>query len=86
MTTPHLDIQQHPITSDDYVAGCRERLNSDGALVLRGFAMPDTVRQTVTPTEESTTRLLVVFAYNDKPGIALSESALATFYGRNATS
>ena len=38
MTTPHLDIQQHPITSDDYVAGCRERLNSDGALVLRGFA------------------------------------------------
>lgn len=47
MTTPHLDIQQHPITSDDYVASCRERLNSDGALVLRGFAMPDTVRQIV---------------------------------------
>ena len=45
MTTPHLDMQQHPITSDDCVAGCRERLDSDGALVLRGFAMPDTVRQ-----------------------------------------
>lgn len=47
MTTPHLDIQQHPITSDDYVAGCREKLDSDGALVLRGFAIPDTVRQIV---------------------------------------
>ena len=47
MTAPHLDIQQHPIISDDYVAGCREKLDSDGALVLRGFAIPDTVRQIV---------------------------------------
>ena len=38
----------------------------------------------VTPTEGNTTRLLVVFAYNDRPGIALSESALTTFYGRTA--
>jgi len=37
----------------------------------------------VTPTEGSTTRLLVVFAYNDEPGVALSESALQTFYGRS---
>ncbi len=36
----------------------------------------------VTPTEGNTTRLLVVFAYNDQPGVALSDSALATFYGR----
>ena len=36
----------------------------------------------VTPTEGDTTRLLVVFAYNDQPGVALSESALGTFYGR----
>ena len=36
----------------------------------------------VTPTEGDTTRLLVVFAYNDRPGVALSESALQTFYGR----
>ncbi len=36
----------------------------------------------VTPTEGGTTRLLVVFAYNDRPGVALSESALNTFYGR----
>ncbi len=38
----------------------------------------------VTPTEGDTTRLLVVFAYNDRPGVALSESALTTFYGRTA--
>ena len=36
----------------------------------------------VTPTEGSTTRLLVVFAYNDRPGVGLSASALETFYGR----
>ena len=37
----------------------------------------------VTPTEGATTRMLVVFAYNDEPGISLSESARMTFYGRN---
>ncbi|MFK7917910.1 MAG: 2OG-Fe(II) oxygenase [Ilumatobacter sp.] len=36
----------------------------------------------VTPTEGNTTRLLVVFAYNSEPGVALSASALDTFYGR----
>ena len=36
----------------------------------------------VTPTRGETTRILVVFAYNDQPGVALSESALQTFYGR----
>ncbi len=38
----------------------------------------------VTPTQGSVTRLLVVFAYNDRPGVGLSESALQTFYGRTA--
>ncbi len=38
----------------------------------------------VTPTEGGTTRMLVVFAYNDQPGVALSDSAVATFYGRDA--
>jgi hypothetical protein len=38
----------------------------------------------VTPTEGATTRLLVVFAFNDRPGVALSESALTTFYGRTS--
>lgn len=37
----------------------------------------------VTPTEGSTTRMLVVFAFNDEPGVGLSESALLTFYGRS---
>ncbi len=36
----------------------------------------------VTPTEGAISRLLVVYAFNDQPGIRLSESALATFYGR----
>jgi len=40
----------------------------------------------VTPTEGDITRLLVVFAYNDQPGIGLSESALQTFYGRTGSS
>ena len=38
----------------------------------------------VTPTEGSITRMLVVFAFNDQPGVKLSDSALATFYGRTA--
>lgn len=36
----------------------------------------------VTPTEGSITRMLVVLAFNDQPGVALSSSALETFYGR----
>lgn len=36
----------------------------------------------VTPTEGAVTRMLVVLAYNAQPGIALSESARMTFYGR----
>lgn len=38
----------------------------------------------VTPTEGDVTRLLVVFAFNDRPGVRLSSSALATFYGRSS--
>ena len=38
----------------------------------------------VTPTEGDLTRLLVVFAFNDEPGVRLSDSALATFYGRSS--
>lgn len=36
----------------------------------------------VTPTVGTVTRMLVVFAFNDQPGVSLSESALGTFYGR----
>ena len=38
----------------------------------------------VTPTEGGRTRILVVLAYNDAPGVALSETARMTFYGRLA--
>ena len=36
----------------------------------------------VTPVAGDVTRVLVVFAYNTEPGIALSESARKTFYGK----
>ena len=36
----------------------------------------------VTPVAGSTTRMLVVLAYNTEPGVALSDSARMTFYGR----
>ena len=36
----------------------------------------------VTPTIGAVSRLLVVFAFNDQPGVALSNTALQTFYGR----
>ena len=36
----------------------------------------------VTPVVGNRTRMLVVLAYNTEPGIALSESARMTFYGR----
>lgn len=52
-----------------------------GALVL--FRGRDAMHR-VTPVQGDTTRLLVVFAYNEQPGITLSESARTTFYGRNA--
>jgi hypothetical protein len=59
-----------------------ERLDiAPGDLVL--FRGRDALHR-VTPTEGSTIRMLVVFAYNGEPGVALSESALETFYGRTA--
>ena len=36
----------------------------------------------VTPNESDKTRMLAVLAYNSEPGVALSESARMTFYGR----
>jgi hypothetical protein len=36
----------------------------------------------VAPVEGLKTRMLVVLAYNKEPGIALSESARQTFFGR----
>ncbi len=50
-----------------------------GTLVL--FRGRDAIHR-VTPTIGGRTRMLVVFAYNSEPGIAISESAAMTFYGR----
>jgi hypothetical protein len=36
----------------------------------------------VTPTIGRRTRILVVLAYNTEPGVALSQAARMTFYGR----
>lgn len=52
-----------------------------GALVL--FRGRNALHR-VTPTEGAVTRLLVVFAYNERPGVQLSDSAKETFYGRLA--
>jgi hypothetical protein len=50
-----------------------------GALVL--FRGRNAIHR-VTPTQGETTRMLAVLAYNSQPGIALSEAASKTFYGR----
>lgn len=50
-----------------------------GALVL--FRGRNAIHR-VTPTEGGITRMLVVLAYNNQPGVALSENARMTFYGR----
>ena len=50
-----------------------------GALVL--FRGRNSLHR-VTPTVGEVTRLLAVFAYNDRPGVKLSDSALRTFFGR----
>ncbi|HEU4826290.1 MAG TPA: 2OG-Fe(II) oxygenase [Dongiaceae bacterium] len=50
-----------------------------GALVL--FRGRNAMHR-VAPVEGARTRMLAVLAYNSEPGIALSESARMTFYGR----
>jgi hypothetical protein len=50
-----------------------------GTLVL--FRGRDSMHR-VMPTLGDQTRLLVVLAYNDAPGVSLSEAARMTFYGR----
>ena len=50
-----------------------------GTLLL--FRGRDAIHR-VTPVTGGTTRMLAVLAYNSEPGIALSEAARMTFYGR----
>ena len=57
-----------------------ERLEIEpGTLVL--FRGKNSVHR-VSPNESDRTRILAVLAYNSLPGVALSESARRTFYGR----
>jgi hypothetical protein len=57
-----------------------KRLSMDaGTLVL--FRGRNAMHR-VTPNEGAQTRMLAVLAYNTEPGIALSEEARMTFYGR----
>lgn len=59
-----------------------ERLTlAPGDLVL--FRGRDALHR-VTPTVGARTRLLAVFAFNEQPGVRLSDSAMETFYGRIA--
>ena len=63
---------------DGEVAGTPLTMNP-GALVL--FRGRNSMHR-VTPSEGPLTRMLVVLAYNAQPGVALSESARMTFFGR----
>ena len=57
-----------------------KQLNMDaGAIVL--FRGRNAIHR-VAPVKGSRTRMLAVLAYNSEPGIALSESARMTFFGR----
>ena len=51
----------------------------EGSLIL--FKGRNTMHR-VTPNKGKRDRILVVLAYNTKPGISLSEEARLTFYGR----
>jgi len=68
---------------------CTEVL--DGAVPVQSLAMDAgalvlfrgrNAMHRVTPVQGRRTRMLAVLAYNTEPGIALSESARMTFYGR----
>lgn len=62
--------QQYPVQSLSMDAGSLVLFRGRNAL------------HRVTPTVGITTRMLAVLAYNSEPGVALSESARMTFYGR----
>ena len=63
----------------------------DGKTLVKTFDVPEgtlalfrgrDAMHRVTPTKGARTRMLVVFAYNSKPNIAISPAASMTFYGR----
>ena len=38
-----IDLEQYPLQSHDFRAKCKEALDSDGVLVMRGFLKPEAV-------------------------------------------
>ena len=42
MTEQHLNTERHPLTSDTYIAECRDVLNARGALILEQLVPPQT--------------------------------------------
>ena len=73
--TQYSDVEK--ILNND-VAVDSLRMNPGDLVLFRGRNS----MHRVTPAMGDITRMLVVLAYNSKPGIALSESARLTFYGR----
>ncbi len=71
---------QAPVQPSDEFIGV-EMAEMPGDLVL--FRGRNALHR-VSPTVGATTRMLVVFAFNDQLGVQLSESALLTFYGRTS--
>ena len=62
---------------DGNVSVSKLSMNAGALVLFRGR----NAMHRVTPVEGNRTRMLVVLAYNTKPGISLSESARMTFYG-----
>jgi len=63
---------------DGIDTGTRMKMSAGTLLLFRGR---DAIHR-VTPVSGSVTRMLAVLAYNAERGVALSESARMTFYGR----
>ncbi len=85
----HIDADVGPEARPDVSAGADTNADESVSIQRLRFRPGDLVLfrgrdalHRVTPTEGETTRMLVVFAYNSEPGVALSPSARSTFYGR----
>ncbi len=85
----HIDADVGPEARPDASAGADANADESVSIQRLRFRPGDLVLfrgrdalHRVTPTEGETTRMLVVFAYNSEPGVALSPSARSTFYGR----
>ncbi|MFT7650078.1 MAG: hypothetical protein ACI8Y4_004843 [Candidatus Poriferisodalaceae bacterium] len=44
-TSSYIDIERHPIDDDGFASHCRDQLDAEGALILRGFFTPEVIQQ-----------------------------------------